>query len=101
MSSKRVWGRDCGARRDEVWLRRIDVPHTARLEFAGDVRLQDVVGAGGAAEQLPVGGIARRKACLLRERLRGHVDLSTVLYLAGRLIDDLQYPRLLQWQVED
>ncbi len=66
--------------RDDICPRGLDVLHLARLELAGNFRLQDVVGSGRTTAQVPFRWITHGKTRRLQQLFRRKRDLLTVLH---------------------
>ncbi len=62
----------------------------AVAQAAGDLRLQDVVGAGRAAADVALGHVAHGEAGVGEQRLRLLADLLAVLHRAGGVVGDRQ-----------
>ena len=75
---------------DHVRRDRLDVAHLAVAEPLGDLRLQDVVGAGRTAADVAFGDVAHLEAGLLEQRLRQRGDTLPVLQRAGGMVGDDQ-----------
>ena len=65
-----------------------DVPDLSVAQPRGDLRLQDVVGAGGAAADVALRNVAHLEAGVLQKRLRQRRDPLAVLQRAGGMIGD-------------
>src|SRR4051794_10114090 len=68
---------------DEVRLDALDVRDLPGPELSGDLRLEEVVGAGRAAADMALRHVPDCKARLLQELLRLLADLLAVLHRAG------------------
>jgi hypothetical protein len=78
---------------DEVGAGGLDVGDLAVAEADGDFRLEHVVGAGGAAAEVALGGLADGEAGAGKERLRRGPDLLAMLQGAGGVVGDGQLRR--------
>ncbi len=66
----------------------LDVRKLAIAQLRGDLRLQDVVAAGGAAAQMPLGDLAQLESRLAQQAPRQRIELLAVLHGAGGVIGD-------------
>src|SRR5437667_8022228 len=71
---------------DDLRLDACDVAELALSERACELRLQHVVGAGGAAAEMPFRNLDYLKARLLQELLRTSMDLLAMLERARGVI---------------
>ena len=67
-----------------------DIADLALAEFVGELRLEHVVGPGGAAAEMALGNLGDRKAGLVQQLDRQGVDALTMLQRARRVIGDLK-----------
>ena len=75
---------------DQIGAHALDVRDLAVAQPGRDHGLQQVVGAGRAAAEMPFGHVLHGEARLAQELLRLEPDLLAVLHRAGRMIGDHQ-----------